>query len=57
MGVPSDLIRGSLRLSMGRTTTAAEVDRAADLVAASVERVRAAAQPAAADAAPAPAGA
>ena len=47
----------ALRLSMGRTTTAAEVDRAADLVAASVERVRAAAQPAAADAAPAPAGA
>lgn len=57
MGVPPDLIRGSLRLSMGRTTTTAEVDRAADLVAASVERVRAAAQPAAADAAPAPAGA
>jgi cysteine desulfurase len=57
MGVPPDLIRGSLRLSMGRTTTTAEVDRAADLVAACVTRVREAAQPAPADAAPAPAGA
>jgi cysteine desulfurase len=57
MGVPPDLIRGSLRLSMGRTTTAAEVDRAADLVAACVARVREAAQPAPADAAPAAAGA
>jgi cysteine desulfurase len=57
MRVPPDLIRGSLRLSMGRTTTTAEVYRAADLVAACVERVRAAARPVAADAAPAPAGA
>jgi cysteine desulfurase len=55
MGVAQDLIRGSLRLSMGRTTTAAEVDRAADLVAACVARVREAARPAPADAAPAPA--
>jgi cysteine desulfurase len=55
MGVSRDLIRGSLRLSLGRTTTAAEVDRAADLVAACVARVREAAQPAPADAAPAPA--
>jgi cysteine desulfurase len=57
MGVPPDMIRGSLRLSMGRTTTTAEVDRAAHLVAACVTRVRDAAQPAPADAAPAPAGA
>jgi len=57
MGVPADLIRGSLRLTMGRTTTSAETEQAADLVAASVERVRAAARPVAADATPAAAGA
>ena len=57
MGIPLNLIRGSLRLSMGRTTTAAEVDRAADVVTACVARVREAAQPAPADATPAAAGA
>ena len=57
MGVPADLIRGSLRLTLGRMTTGAEVDQAADAVAACVERVRAAAQPVQTDAAPAPAGA
>ncbi|MGH2484347.1 MAG: cysteine desulfurase family protein [Candidatus Limnocylindria bacterium] len=57
MGVPADLIRGSLRLTMGRMTTGTEVDQAADAAAACVERVRVAAQPVQADAAPAAAGA
>jgi cysteine desulfurase len=43
MGVPPERIRGSLRLTLGRTTTADETARAAELVAACVARVRAAA--------------
>jgi cysteine desulfurase len=54
MGVPPDLIRGSLRLTLGPTNTAAEIDEAADLVVACVERVRAA-RPVEADVIPAPA--
>jgi cysteine desulfurase len=43
MGVAPERIRGSLRLTLGRTTTAEETARAAELVAACVARVRAAA--------------
>ena len=43
MGIPADRIRGSLRLTTGRLTTTEEVTDAADVVVASVERVRAAA--------------
>jgi cysteine desulfurase len=43
MGVAPERIRGSLRLTLGRTTTADETARAAELVAACVARVRAAA--------------
>ncbi|MGH2462287.1 MAG: cysteine desulfurase family protein [Candidatus Limnocylindria bacterium] len=57
MGVAAELIRGSLRLTLGRTTTGTEVDEAADAVVACVARVRSAAQPVQADVAPAPAGA
>lgn len=44
MGLGPHRIRGSLRLTLGRTTRAEEVQRAADLVTACVGRVRAAAQ-------------
>jgi cysteine desulfurase len=46
MGVSPERIRGSLRLTLGRTTTADEVARAGELVAMCVHRVRAAATPA-----------
>ena len=54
MGISADRIRGSLRLTSGRTTTADEVASAAELVAVCVDRVRAAAQTAEVPAAPAP---
>ncbi len=57
MGVPPERIRGSLRLTTGRTTVAEDVAVAADAVAACVARVRAAAAPLLAEASPAPAGA
>jgi cysteine desulfurase len=57
MGIPPERVRGSLRLSLGRTTTAEETARAADLVASSVERVRAASVPLPVEPAIAPAGA
>jgi cysteine desulfurase len=57
MGVPPDRIRGSLRLTTGRTTAADEVVAAADAVVACVARVRAAAAPLPAETSPAPAGA
>lgn len=41
MGFPHDEARGALRLSLGRTTTAADIDRASALVPAAIERVRA----------------
>jgi len=41
MGFPHDEARGALRLSVGRATTAAEIDRAVALVPAAIERVRA----------------
>ncbi|HJT64678.1 MAG TPA: aminotransferase class V-fold PLP-dependent enzyme, partial [Candidatus Limnocylindria bacterium] len=57
MGVAPDRIRGSLRLTLGRTTTSEEVDRAAELVTTCVTRVRAAAAPLPAKVGVAPAGA
>ena len=41
MGVPADEARGALRLSLGRTTTDADVDAAAYLVSTVIERQRA----------------
>ena len=41
MGYPPDEARGSLRLSLGRTTTDADVDAAAVAIAGVVERLRA----------------
>ena len=49
MGYPTDEARGSLRLSLGRTTTQAEVDAAASVLAAVLDVQRAAAQAIAAD--------
>jgi cysteine desulfurase len=40
MGYPADEARGSLRLSLGRTTTDADVDRVASLLPGVVERLR-----------------
>lgn len=57
MGVSPERIRGSLRLTTGRTTTVEDVDAAAELVAACVERVRGASRDAEPAAVPAPAGA
>ena len=37
MGVPLDYARGTLRLSVGKSTTAEEVDEAAKLIADAVE--------------------
>jgi len=41
MGFPHDEARGALRLTLGRTTTAGEIDRAVTLIPAAIERVRA----------------
>jgi cysteine desulfurase len=43
MGIPPERIRGSLRITLGRMTTASETEQAADLVTAAVARIRAAA--------------
>jgi cysteine desulfurase len=40
MGVPRATALGSLRLSLGHTTTSAEVDAAADIVVAAIARLR-----------------
>jgi cysteine desulfurase len=40
MGIGRSLATGALRMSLGRTTTAADVDRAVEVVAASVIRLR-----------------
>jgi len=40
MGLPVDRVQGSIRLSLGRGTTETEVQRAAEAVAAAVERQR-----------------
>jgi cysteine desulfurase len=42
MGVPDDEARGALRFSLGRTTTAAEIDAAVAALPAAAERARAA---------------
>jgi cysteine desulfurase len=49
MGYPDDEARGSLRLSLGRTTTEAEIDEALDVVPRVVEASRAGASVLAAD--------
>jgi cysteine desulfurase len=40
MGVPDDVLRGAVRFSLGATTTAAEIDAAAERVAGCVARMR-----------------
>jgi cysteine desulfurase len=40
MGLPPERVQSSLRLSLGRTTTEEEVDRAADVIVAVVGRQR-----------------
>lgn len=40
IGLPDELAEGSLRLTVGKDTTRAEIDRAIEIIAASVERVR-----------------
>ena len=40
MGYPDEEARGSLRLSLGRTTTEAEIDQAVEIVPAIVVRLR-----------------
>ena len=42
MGVPRDLARGALRLSLGHTTTDADVDRALAAIPAAVAQLRSA---------------
>lgn len=44
MGVPEDLARGSLRFSFGHTSTQADVDAVAEVIAPVVERARRAGQ-------------
>jgi cysteine desulfurase len=41
MGFPDDEARGALRLTLGRTTTVEEIERAEAIVPAAIERVRA----------------
>jgi cysteine desulfurase len=41
MGLPMERVQGSIRLSLGRATTAAAVDRAADAIASAVAKQRA----------------
>lgn len=40
MGVPRDTALGALRMTLGRTTTAADVDRAIEVVTSAVSRLR-----------------
>jgi len=40
MGLPMERVQGSIRLSLGRSTTEAAIDRAADAVAAAVAKQR-----------------
>jgi cysteine desulfurase len=41
MGIAAEVARGSLRISIGRTTTDAEIDRAAEVIPATIERLAA----------------
>jgi len=47
MGIPPDIAHGSLRLTLGEGTTAADVDRTLEILEACVSRLRGAATPAA----------
>ena len=49
MGYPADEARGALRISLGRTTTEAEIDAAAAIIPVILETQRAAAAAIAAD--------
>ena len=49
MGYPDEEARGALRLSLGRTTTEADVERAAEVVPAIVARLRSGSSAMAAD--------
>jgi cysteine desulfurase len=40
MGVEPEWSRGALRLSIGHTTTEAEIDRAIEVIASSIQRLR-----------------
>jgi cysteine desulfurase len=40
MGVDRSVALGALRLTLGRTTTAADVDRAIDVIGTAVDRLR-----------------
>ena len=40
LGYPEDEARGSLRLSLGRTTTAGEIEEAAAIIASTIARLR-----------------
>jgi cysteine sulfinate desulfinase/cysteine desulfurase-like protein len=40
MGVPNERARGALRLTLGRTTTAEDVDRATTAIVESVRSLR-----------------
>ena len=40
MGLPTDRVQGSIRLSLGRATSAPAIDRAADAITAAVEKQR-----------------
>ena len=42
LGYPDDEARGSLRITLGRTTTDADIDQAAQIIPAVIERMRAA---------------
>ena len=41
LGVPHDLARGSLRITLGKGNTMEEIDRLLDVIPDSVERLRA----------------
>ncbi len=49
LGYPDDEARGSLRITLGRTTSDADIERAVELVPAVIERIRAASTAAARD--------
>jgi cysteine desulfurase len=49
LGFPDDEARGSLRITLGRTTTDADIEQAAQIIPATIERMRAASGAAARD--------
>jgi cysteine desulfurase len=49
LGYPDDEARGSLRITLGRTTTDAEIDEAVEIVPATIQRLRGASAAAARD--------